>query len=245
MSLAESSGVSPRMKYHTTPIGIRLVYTSADIFKNNPSSDSELSFSTKDFYKILKAKSSGKYDKMKKLCKELLESYASQKTANGWKMIPLFNSVEYVESEEKVIVQFHDSISDYLRSMNKAINSEESINSVVSFKSKYSLPIYEMCKHNIENTGEIKELVIDLQDFKSNLGIEDGEYIKFNDFKRKVMLQAQKEINEKSEINLEFDEIKEARKVISIKLITKYKAESADAEISSDIATEDDMEKTK
>jgi plasmid replication initiation protein len=47
-----------------------------------------------------------------------------------------------------------------------------------------------------------------ITEIKNLFLIKDDEYVMYNNFKRKVLLQAQKEINEKTDINISFNEIK-------------------------------------
>lgn len=49
------------------------------------------------------------------------------------------------------------------------------------------------------------------------------KYKKYNDFKRKVLLQAQKEINDKSDMYFDIEEETSSRKVKGIKFIIKNK----------------------
>lgn len=66
-----------------------------------------------------------------------------------------------------------------------------------------------------------------IEDLKALLGIEIGEYKLYGDFKRKILLKAQQEINCESELLIEFEEIKTGRKVTSIKFyITSNKAKN-------------------
>ncbi|WP_326493425.1 replication initiation protein [Clostridium tagluense] len=68
----------------------------------------------------------------------------------------------------------------------------------------------------------IEQITISIDALRTMFCIQPYEYSRYNDFKRKVLLQAQKEINlDKTDISLDFKEIKTGRKVTSIKFYIK------------------------
>ena len=60
--------------------------------------------------------------------------------------------------------------------------------------------------------------IFELDELKRLLGVENVKsYDRFPDFRRKVLEKAQEEINEQTDLNIDFDTIKKGRKVIKIK----------------------------
>ena len=85
-------------------------------------------------------------------------------------------------------------------------------------KSKYSPRIYEILKCNeFKKQGYIE---IELEELRKLLRTE-GMYHQYQDFKRKVIMQAQKELKKLTDITFEFEEIKTGRKVTSLKILHK------------------------
>jgi plasmid replication initiation protein len=81
-------------------------------------------------------------------------------------------------------------------------------------KSKYSPRIYEILKCNeFKKQGYIE---IEIEELKKLLRTEDM-YPRYNDFKRKIIEQTQKELKKLTDISFEFEEIKTGRKVTSLK----------------------------
>ncbi|MBF0548445.1 MAG: replication initiation protein [Candidatus Riflebacteria bacterium] len=88
-----------------------------------------------------------------------------------------------------------------------------SLNITVHLRSTYSIKIYELLKR-FEN---LKEAVFHLDKLKDILGVNEHEYILYGHFKSKVILVAQKELLEKTDIAFTFEEIKDGKKVSEIR----------------------------
>lgn len=84
---------------------------------------------------------------------------------------------------------------------------------IARLKSTYSIRMYELLKqYQFKN-----ERTLSLQELKFFLKIEDEKYEQYGHFKSKVIIVAQKELEEKTDIYFSFEEIKEGRKIIKIK----------------------------
>lgn len=91
------------------------------------------------------------------------------------------------------------------------------------FNSRYSCRIYELLKRFIK----IGHRNLSIEELRNKLGIDCDKYKLYSDFKRKVILKAQKEINKKSDIQFDFQEVKKGRKVESLKFFMEFKDEIA------------------
>ena len=81
-------------------------------------------------------------------------------------------------------------------------------------KSKYSPRIYEILKCNeFKKQGYID---IEVKELRKLLRA-DNIYPLYADFKRKILLQTQKELKKISDISFDFEEIKTGRKVTSLR----------------------------
>ena len=91
---------------------------------------------------------------------------------------------------------------------------------VLGMKSAFSVRIYELMKsYSFRHT-----ITFELDELKKLLMVEDVKsYNRFPDFRRKILEKAQLEINELTDINIEFEPIKTGRKVTSIKFIIEEK----------------------
>ena len=90
----------------------------------------------------------------------------------------------------------------------------------MQFTSIHAIRIYELLKQY----QNIRERVISIPEIKECCGVID-KLKKYNNFEKKILLIAKREINEKSDISFEFERIKDGRKIVAIKfLISKNKA---------------------
>ena len=90
------------------------------------------------------------------------------------------------------------------------------------FQSTYGLALYENCirYQNIEQTPWF-----DLAQFRKLMGIEDGKYTIFRDFKRRVLDKAIQEVNKYSPLEVSAKYQKHGRQVFAIQFSIKYAKE--------------------
>lgn len=141
------------------------------------------------------------------------------------------SSAEYFD-DGSIELCFDSKLKPYLLQLKDRF-TKLSLNRVVTFSSNYSCRIYELLKQ-YESIGE---RVISIENLRTMFCIEPNEYKLYGDFKRKVILKAQKEINSNSDISFDFEEIKTGRKVTSIKFYIHSKNNSKD-EIASTVDIE-------
>jgi hypothetical protein len=87
--------------------------------------------------------------------------------------------------------------------------------------------IYELLKQY----EKIGNRTFDIQTLRNTLGILENEYIRFVDFRRRVLKVAQQELAEKTDISFEWEEEKKNQKCVAITfIITKQKREQPNKE---------------
>jgi len=92
------------------------------------------------------------------------------------------------------------------------------------FSSRYSLAFYELfVDYFMDDMRKGETPFIEIDDLKVLLGIENGEYADFHRFKNKVLLKAIKEINDRTDFEIDFSYKKSGRKIQAIKFIIKTK----------------------
>jgi plasmid replication initiation protein len=117
----------------------------------------------------------------------------------------------------------------YSNKMKKLLYTPElygRLNMVVQakFQSSYGLALYENCVRyqNIEQTPWF-----DISQFRKLMGIEDGKYTIFRDFKRRVLDKAMEEVNKYSSLHVTPKLQKQGRQVVSIQFVIKHAKELA------------------
>jgi plasmid replication initiation protein len=127
------------------------------------------------------------------------------------------SSADYYQGQVKL--SFSPKLKPYLLQLKEKFTSINVID-LMQFKSVHAIRIYELLKQY----QDIGERVLSLEEIKDCCGVRDKlkQYIHFE---KKLLLTAQREINEKSDIYFDFERIKPSRKITGIKfIITKNKA---------------------
>lgn len=115
-----------------------------------------------------------------------------------------------------VKIRINQDLKPYLLNL-KTHFTKYYIGYVIHLRSTYSIRIYELLKR-FENMGEV---FFEVDRLKRILGVNDDEYTLYGNFKNKVVLVAQKELHEKTDITFTFDELKEGKRVTGLRFIIK------------------------
>ena len=115
-----------------------------------------------------------------------------------------------------VTIKIDDDMKPYLLQLQKSFTMYE-IMYILAMKSQYSIRLYEILK----SYEYQHKKVFDIEEFKRLLSAEN--YIRFPDFKRRVLDVAMREINDLSDINVTYEVIKENRKFEKIEFSIQLK----------------------
>lgn len=116
-------------------------------------------------------------------------------------------------------IRIDDRLIPYLFDLKQQFTQYQLYN-ILGMKSAFSVRIYELMKsYSFRHT-----IIFKLNELKELLMVEHVKsYVNYKDFRVKVLEKAQTEINELTDINIEFEPIKTGRKVTSIKFIIEEK----------------------
>ena len=113
-----------------------------------------------------------------------------------------------------VKIRINQDLKPYLLNL-RAHFTKYYIGYVIHLRSTYSIRFYELLKR-FENLGEV---FFPVDRLKPTLGLNDEEYSLYGNFKKKVVLVAQKELHEKTDISFTFEEKKDGKRVIGLRFI--------------------------
>lgn len=120
-------------------------------------------------------------------------------------------SAQYQVGGGYVDVEFDPKLKPFFLHLKNKFTTYR-LQNVMHLRSVYSIRIYELLKQY----QSIGKRIISIESLRNMLGIEPKEYQLYGDFKRKVILVAHKEINEKTDLHFDFKEMKLIRKVNEI-----------------------------
>lgn len=180
-------------------------------------------FSIMDFAEAVNLKGSKTiYNQMVTICDQLtdLKKFYIEKEDGGIAYINWVASAEYIPKEAVVEVEFSQKLMPYLIELKEQFTTYYLAN-IMTLKSTYSIRIFELLKQ-YEKLGKRK---IELENLRQLVGTteidQNGEIIKedyplYGHFKSRVILPAQKELKQKTDIYFNFKEIKQGKKVAAI-----------------------------
>lgn len=155
------------------------------------------------------------YTALKNTIDKLISKKIRIKQAENKELTTTFlSSCIYCYDSGEVILKYDPELKPYFLQLKTNFTKYHLIN-ILSLKSFYAIRIYELCKQY----EKIKERILTIQEIKDMLQIKAKSYDIYNRFKEKVLNVAVKEINEKTDLNLKFKEIKKGRKVNAIKFL--------------------------
>jgi plasmid replication initiation protein len=123
------------------------------------------------------------------------------------------NSARYEEGEGFIRLSFAPEMHPFLLNLKKTF-TVISLSDLMQFKSIHAIRIYELLKQY----QDIGERILTIDEIKECCGAT-GRLKTYPNFEKKILLIAQREINEKSDIKFEFERQKHVRKIIGIKFI--------------------------
>ncbi|RDH41633.1 replication initiation protein [Zooshikella ganghwensis] len=103
------------------------------------------------------------------------------------------------------------------------------LSKVSSLQSVYSIRLYPLLRQylpikSVQNGKTEGYRIIAIDELKDILGVDKNNYPRFADFKRRVIIQCQKEISEKTDLAFDFEPVKDGRKITKLKFNIKSNA---------------------
>ena len=191
-------------KFKTTALEYKILMVAASKISSSDDVLKDISFTVDEFCSLLGVEADGMYDYMKRACERLVSKSVAVKNESmkeyvsnlpvsnkGYTVFPWLHHIAY--DDATVNIRFHEYMKPLLLYV---LGNEEYtkylLENITKCDSIYSMRVYELLKQY----QKIGERVLQLQELREMLGIKKTEYTRYNDFKRYVIQQAHKEINE-------------------------------------------------
>ena len=177
--------------------------------------------SLKSFSEMLGLAGSTKYTEIKEIMKSLMEKTVEIPSENGgWVLTHWVSSAEYVNGEGIIKLSFSPKLKPYLLQLKNQFTSYR-LSNVLSLNSTYSIRLYELMK-KWQHLGKWENSV---EELKLKFGVTKESYQRYNHFKTRVILRAVEEVNEKTDLFIDFKEIKKGRGVDRIEFTIRHAPE--------------------
>ena len=171
--------------------------------------------SVQEFMNLLELKGNSNYKELQKITLGLMKKVLVIKRPEERTLTQVnwINYAHYEEGTGKIQIAFSDVMKPFLLHLKGQFTAIE-VTDLMQFKSIHAIRIYELLKQ-YETIGE---RVLNIEEIKQCCGVAN-KFKNYPDFERYLLLIAQKEVNNKSDLHFEFERIKRGRKIASIKFI--------------------------
>lgn len=189
--------------------------------------------SKKNIFELLGYSSANKHTRLKKLFEKLQEAYFEisfiEQTKSGkerkrmQRIIPI-PFVEWTNYDDVVEMRLSPEIIPYLINL-KSRFTKYSLQDIVALDSSHSIMMYRYLKMVSDQNEAYKKgdiCIVSVESLKRLTASEN--YTNFSNFESRILKSGVDEINDKTSIYVEYEKLKNGRKITDIKFIVKRKA---------------------
>ena len=160
------------------------------------------------------------YRDMARVTKSLISRVLSIRNLDEDSLLQVswISSAKYDFKKGKITLRISDELAPYLLKLQNNFTVLRT-SDLMKFKSIYSVRIFEL----LSQYKLIGERYFDLESLKLSCGVPAGRHKKISDFRTYVLDISKKEINDRTDMEIDYTEIKESRKIVGILFSIKNK----------------------
>lgn len=144
------------------------------------------------------------------------------------KKVPLavrwLSGMNYLQQEGIVTVRFSKELIEHITEVYENFTRYK-IENITNLSSQYAIRLYELL---ISWRTAGKTPVFEIQEFRSQLGLEPNEYDRIQNFKQRVLDYALEQINENTDITASYEQHKAGRTITGFSFTIKAKKKKAE-----------------
>jgi len=185
-----------------------------------------LRITAEDYRKYFVCDRSTSYSSLKSACESLYEADFlwidnDEKDRKKFNKSRFVQRASYVDQGSYIEVMFGNDVIPLITRLSEQYTEYE-LAQIKDLNSIYALRIFELV---MQWSGARITPVIKLEDLRARLGIEEEQYKLMSNFKKRVLDYAVKEINDNTNITVEYEQKKHGRTIIGF--IFKFKTKKA------------------
>ena len=203
--------------YKLNEIEQKIILTLISLVQPNDKEFQSYTFTIKDFIKLIGGNSNTRYRELEEITRNMLAKIYEIRFEERLVQVQWLSQADYNYKKGTIELTLHKFLTPYLLELKKEFTSYH-LKNVSKLKGHYSIRIYELLKQY----ERLQERTLTMEDLRHKLGAT-SIYPAYGNFKQRVILPSQKQINKKSDITFEFQEIKQGRAVKEIKFFIKTK----------------------
>ena len=184
----------------------------------NPKSDQQVfEFSVSEFVnQFPEVNADRAYTQIKSAIERISERWVKTEDERHVTKFRWMSSQTYFKKEGRFKIALTNEIMPYLTQL-KGQFTQYQLNHISGFSSVYAIRLYEL----FTQYKRFGDRYISVEDLKKWLQLED-KYDRYNNLNQRVLTPALSEINEKSDLSVEYEPIKKGRKVTGIEFSITY-----------------------
>lgn len=200
-------------KYDFSAIEQKLFLVLVSTIKKDDKELKPTAFRIRDLADIMGVTPELLYRDLPKACKSIMKKIVEIELEDGsWDFFTLMPRAKYIAKKGIVELTLNESAKPYLIELEELFTSYN-LKNIINLNSKYAIRIYQLTKSSLYR----HELIIGLEDLKERLVLTQKSYNRFCNINTKVIQPSIKEINDKTDINVECEHIKSGREVVALK----------------------------
>ena len=202
-------------RHQLTVAEMRIVLTMITQVGRNDEDFKPYRIYIKDFVEAIGTAHKGEYERAREITLNLMKRVMEIPRPKGYLQVSFLSSVEYVTGTGYVELSFDPKLKPYLLQLKERFTQYD-IRNVLALQSFYSIRIYELLKQYVK----LGERVMEVDELRELLKLPDS-YKHYASFKRRIILQAQKDLSRHTDLSFDFEEIKTGRKFTRIRFIIR------------------------
>lgn len=205
---------------HKKPLTAReqkIILTMVSMIEPSDKDFKDYMISIRDFHEMLGLEGREHYTEIKTVVESLMTKVVEIPLEDkGWLMTHWVSTARYIDGSGVIQLRFAPELKPYLLQL-KTVFTSYKLNNILSLKSVYAIRLYELMKK--WQPLARWECPIDL--LREKLGASNKSYNLYGNFKNKILIPAIKELNEQTDIFIQYKELKKGRKVDAIEFIIR------------------------
>ena len=198
---------------YNLPLGEqRLILTMIAKIQPDDADFTEYRISVNEFASFLDIDKSNVYSEFHKIQKSIVSRIIVIHEEDGPLVIGWVSSAKYIEKEGAVLLSFDPKLKPYLLQLKGNFTSSK-LEMLLSFKSQYTMRLYNLLKQY----AYLGERVIEVDSLREMLGLKVDQYPLYANLKMALLARVQKELEAKSDLTFQLEEIKYGRRVGAIR----------------------------
>lgn len=207
-------------RYNLSALEQKLLLITISEIKNSEKNVNTIDFTTKELYKILSI-TSNRQNELRKILEDLVNKsiiIIDRSLSNRKKTLIThwFSSVTYHENGT-IKISFDTELLPYLLQL-KTNFTTYTLDNILLMKKKYSIRFYELLKQY----QKLGKRIFNVTELREILNCEN-EYLRFQSFEQRIINPAIKEINNHSDIIVEYTKLKKGKSISEIEFTIKSK----------------------